>query len=131
MTGPPPLPPLHAEALPGATLVRVTCRHVDEAAAGGLAEQLLALAATYGAEPFYLHLGEVEFFTSALLGKLVLLNRTLRDRGSRLSLLAVRPPVYQVFAVSRLTDLLDIRRGASSHVTPGNDDRRRSRRQAA
>ena len=109
MPGPRPMPPLHAEALPGATLVRVACRHVDEAAAGGLAAQLLTLAATCGAEPFYLHLGEVEFFTSALLGKLVLLNRILRERGSRLCLLAVRPLVYQMFEAARLTDLLDIR----------------------
>ena len=131
MSGPLPMPPLHAEALPGATLVRVACRHVDEAMAGGLAAQLLALAATCGAEPFYLHLGAVEFFTSALLGKLVLLNRTLRDRGGHLCLLDPQPLVYQVFAVARLTDLLDIRHGSSPQDIAGPDDRHCRPRRAA
>ena len=57
----------------------------------------------------HLDLGEVRFPTAEGLGLLVRLSRALCDRGGHLALLNVRPLVYEVFALTRLTDLLDAR----------------------
>jgi anti-anti-sigma factor len=57
----------------------------------------------------HLDLGEVRLPTAEGLGLLVSLNRALCDRGSRLAVVNVRPQVYEVFALTRLTDVLDVR----------------------
>jgi anti-anti-sigma factor len=54
-----------------------------------------------------LDLSAVAFLSSTALTRLVELDRELRARGGRLSLVNVRADVRQVFAVTRLDALLD------------------------
>jgi anti-sigma B factor antagonist len=54
-------------------------------------------------------LTDVRFATAGGLGKLVRLHRTLRARGGKLTLRNVEEKVYEVFRVTGLTDVLDVR----------------------
>jgi anti-anti-sigma factor len=47
--------------------------------------------------------------TAGGLGALVGLHKQVRDHGGRLVLLNVQPWAYEVFAVTRLTELMDVR----------------------
>jgi anti-anti-sigma factor len=57
----------------------------------------------------HLDLSGVRIPTAAGLGGLVRLNTALRARGARLVLLNVQPWAYEVFAATRLTEVLDVR----------------------
>jgi anti-anti-sigma factor len=56
-----------------------------------------------------LDLVAVEFLSSTALTRFIRLDRELKGRGGRLTLVNVRPAVRQVFAVTRLDRLLDVR----------------------
>jgi anti-anti-sigma factor len=58
----------------------------------------------------YLDLSGFESPTAAGLGQLVTLHKRLRASGGRLVLCNVGEAAYEVFAVTRLTDVLDVRR---------------------
>jgi len=60
-----------------------------------------------------LDLSEVSFMSSAALGKLVTLYKKLHSNGSDLKLCGIRPEVVDVFAVTRLDRLFDIRANES------------------
>ena len=55
-------------------------------------------------------LSGVEYPTAACLGQLVALNRWVRASGGRLVVDRVGERAYEVFAVARLTEVLDVRR---------------------
>ncbi len=55
-----------------------------------------------------LNFGNVTLVSAAGLGALVRLHKDLRAAGSALVLRGLRAPVYEVFEVTRLTDLLDV-----------------------
>ena len=55
-------------------------------------------------------LSGVEYPTAACLGQLVALNRWVRASGGRLVVDRVGERAYEVFAVARLTGVLDVRR---------------------
>ena len=56
-----------------------------------------------------LDLGGVRIPTAGGLGALVTLHQRLRAGGGTLTLLNVRPWVYEVFELMRLTEVLDVR----------------------
>ena len=55
-------------------------------------------------------LSGVEYPTAACLGQLVALNRWVRAAGGRLVVDRVGERAYEVFALARLTEVLDVRR---------------------
>jgi anti-anti-sigma factor len=62
-----------------------------------------------GPDRLHLDLGGVRMPTADGLGALVTLHQELRLRGGHLVLLNVQPWAYEVFAVTRLTEVLDTR----------------------
>jgi anti-sigma B factor antagonist len=64
-----------------------------------------------------LDLAAVEYLTSSALGKLVALHRRLRQQGGRLTVTNARDAVWEVFAVTRLNQVLEIQ------PAPGSDTR--------
>jgi anti-anti-sigma factor len=65
-----------------------------------------------------LDLGEERMLTAGGLGQLVALNRRLRASGGRLVLCNVGGKAYEVLQVTRLTELLDVRRRPALVVPP-------------
>ena len=92
------------------TIVRLSGSQIDlgEADALWLRERLVELIEA-GRHNLALDLGNVRFLTSTLIEALLGLHRQLKPRGGRISLHNLTPPVAEVIAVLRLTDVLDVR----------------------
>jgi anti-sigma B factor antagonist len=56
-----------------------------------------------------LNFSSVEFLSSAALGKLITLDRKMKARGGVLKLTNIRPEIYEVFAITKLNRLFDIK----------------------
>lgn len=65
-----------------------------------------------------LDLGEVTELTADGLGQLVSLHKRLRASGGQLVLCNVGERAYEVFEVTRLIDLLDVRRKSDTRKKP-------------
>jgi anti-anti-sigma factor len=87
-----PIVRLHADVLTGDS-VREATRLVDALAGSRL----------------NLDLSTVRIPTAGGLGGLLRLHNAVRARGGRLVLLNVQPWAFEVFAVTRLTEVLDVR----------------------
>jgi anti-anti-sigma factor len=64
----------------------------------------------------------VRYLSAGALGKLVALQKEIRAAGGRLSLANVGGLVYEVFQVTRLTGVLDVRRGPDKRILVVEDD---------
>jgi anti-anti-sigma regulatory factor len=88
------------------------------AASARLIADAVARAATHAGGPtLSIDLGGVAAPTAACLGRLVALERRLRAAGRRLVLVNVGELAYEVFSVTRLVDLLDVRRAGECDDT--------------
>jgi anti-anti-sigma factor len=72
-------------------------------------ERLLALIVGLQQQQLMLDFSNVRFLTSLGLAMLVRLRKRLAERGRRLAILNAQPHVYEVFSVTRLDTMLDVR----------------------
>ncbi|TMQ31996.1 MAG: response regulator [Planctomycetota bacterium] len=72
-------------------------------------DRLVAIALAPGHTHLLLDFGNVEYISSAAIGTLVVLRRKLLAAGRHLTLRNMRPAVHEVFTVSKLDELLDVR----------------------
>ena len=72
-------------------------------------QRLLRLVDELDRPHLTLDFGAVDFLSSVGLGTLLTVHKQLRSRGGRLAVVNVRPHVYEVFAVTRLTTVLEVR----------------------
>ena len=105
---------LHVESSDGLVLVKMNAKRLDESNAEVVGEQLFRLVDELGPSTLQLDLGGVEYLSSGGLGKIVGLHNRVRSGGRHLSLTNVREPVYEVFLVTHLHKLLDVRPKAAS-----------------
>jgi anti-sigma B factor antagonist len=56
-----------------------------------------------------LNFSSVEFLSSAALGKLITLDKRVKAHGGLLKLSNIRPEIYEVFAITKLNRLFDIK----------------------
>jgi anti-sigma B factor antagonist len=111
MTLHPDRPLLHVEQLDTATHVKVVARELGEANVHAFGEAVFRLAEELGPPRLQLDLGEVTYLTSTALGKLVSLHQRVRAADGELVVANVTAPVYELFQVTRLHQLLDVRPG--------------------
>ncbi len=94
------------------TVVRFVDRKIlDEAAIGELGEELFALVENDHRGALLLNFAEVEFLSSAALGKLITLDKKIKAAGGKLKLCNIRPQIYEVFAITKLNNLFEIKDG--------------------
>jgi anti-anti-sigma factor len=109
---PPPPPPfaLQPDDSGQTTTLRFTTPPVrlDELNTQALAEEFLGLAERLAGHTLLLDFRDVDFVASSSLGLLLRLRQRLRAGGGRLRLCEVRPPVAEVFAVTRLDAVFGI-----------------------
>jgi anti-anti-sigma factor len=103
---------LRTEAVAGGARVVVCAPHMDAGKVEALAEQLLTLAERVKGGRLEVDLAQVESLSDVCLGKLIALDRRLRALGRRLVLLDVPSAIYEVFEVTHLTGVLDVRQAA-------------------
>ena len=74
-----------------------------------LGEELFALVEQDGHTNLLLNFSEVEFLSSGALGKLITLDKKIKANGGKLVLSNIRQEIYEVFAMTKLDRLFDIR----------------------
>jgi anti-sigma B factor antagonist len=102
---------LKIELIGDVTVVRFTDKKlIDDQTIRLVGDQLCSLVDEQGRRKILLNFGIVEYLSSAALGKLIILHKKVIAAGGRLVLYNIDPQIYEVFAVTKLNKLFDIRR---------------------
>jgi len=103
-------PPPGPEVVGDVTVVHFAGSSVslDEGTLPGVCAQLDTIAEQSHPSRLLLDFGNVDHVSSKVLGLLVTLHKELLAAGRRLTLGNLSPPVYEVFAVTRLDTFLDL-----------------------
>jgi anti-anti-sigma factor len=92
------------------TVVRFVDRKIiDEVAIQELGDELFALVEEENRVNLLLNFSGVEFLSSAALGKLITLDKKVKGASGRLKLSNIRPRIYDVFKITNLNKLFDIK----------------------
>ena len=92
------------------TVVRFVDRKIlDEANIQELGQELFQLIEDEGRKNLLLNFSSVEFLSSAALGKLITLDKKVKAHSGKLKLSNIRPEIYEVFAITKLNKLFDIK----------------------
>lgn len=92
------------------TVVRFVDRKIlDEANIQELGQELFRLVEEEHRQKILLNFSMVEFLSSAALGKLITMHKKVKDHGGKLKLSNIRPEIYEVFAITKLNKLFDIK----------------------
>jgi len=82
---------------------------IDETEIQELGQELYALVERDGHKKIVLNFSKVEFLSSAALGKLIGFDKRVKQHGAELVLTNIRPEIYEVFAITKLTRLFEIK----------------------
>jgi anti-sigma B factor antagonist len=101
---------LEAEEIGDVTVVNFMDRKIlDEQNIQVIGEQLFSLVDESGRKKLLLNFGNVEYMSSAALGKLITLNKKIQAVGGKLVLCNIDPQIREVFEITRLDKLFVIR----------------------
>ena len=111
MTGQPRRRRLEVEEIGDVTVVNFVDRKIlDEQNIQIIGEQLFSLVEEMGRRKLLLNFGNVEYLSSAALGKLITLNKKLQALDGRLILCNIDPQIYEVFEITKLDRFFDIQK---------------------
>lgn len=82
---------------------------IDEQEIQELGQELIDLVEKDSRPKIVLNFSRVEFMSSAALGKLISFEKKARVAKSKLILTNIRPEIYEVFAITKLTKLFTIK----------------------
>jgi anti-sigma B factor antagonist len=83
---------------------------IDPVVVQELADELFAVVDKEQHKNVLLNFGGVEFFSSAVLNKLIQLDKKVKAADGKLQLCNLKPEIFEIFAVTRLTQLFSINR---------------------
>jgi anti-sigma B factor antagonist len=75
-----------------------------------LGQEMFQLVEVDNCDKLLVNFSGVEFLSSAALGKLITLDKKVKAHGGVLKLSNIRPEIYEVFAITKLNRLFDIRK---------------------
>ena len=94
---------LEVEDIGDVTVVNFTDRKIlDEQNIQIIGEQLFSLVDEAGKKKILLNFGNVEYLSSAALGKLITMNKKVQTAGGKLILCNIDPQIYEVFEITKL-----------------------------
>jgi len=100
---------LEVEHIGDVTVVNFVDRKIlDEQNIAIIGEQLFSLVEEEGRRNLLLNFGNVEYLSSAALGKFITLNKKLKDAGGRLILCNIDDNIYEVFEITKLDKFFKI-----------------------
>jgi anti-sigma B factor antagonist len=100
---------LEVEDVGGVTVATFTDRKIlDEQNIQVMGDQLFRLVDEKGRKDLVLNFANVEFMSSAALGKLMTLRKKVQEAGGKLVLCNIDPRIYEVFTITKLDKLLTI-----------------------
>ena len=82
---------------------------LDEANINEVGKQLFALVDEDGRRKIVLDFSVVEYLSSAALGKLITMDKKAKGAKSKLRLCCIKPDIYEVFEITRLNKIFDIK----------------------
>jgi anti-anti-sigma factor len=82
---------------------------IDEEEIQELGQELYDLVDRDDRKKIVLNFAHVEFLSSAALGKLISFEKKVAQHGAQLILTNIRPEIYEVFAITKLTKLFKIK----------------------
>ena len=98
------------EEVDGVTVAKFTDKKIlDEANIQVIGNNLFALVDEDGRRKIVLDFTLVEYLSSAALGKLITLDKKVKQAKAKLRLCGIRPEIYEVFAITRLDKIFDIK----------------------
>src|ERR1043165_8875885 len=99
---------LEVEHIGDVTVVSFVDRKIlDEQNIQIIGEQLFKLVEEQGKRKILLNFSNVEYLSSAALGKLITLNKKAQAAGGRLILCNIDPQIYEVFEITKLNKLFN------------------------
>ncbi len=102
---------LEVEQIGDVTVVNFIDRKIlDEQNIQIIGEQLFSLVEEEGCRKLLLNFGNVEFLSSAALGKLITLNKKLQAAKGRLILCNIDPQIHEVFEITKLDKFFNIQK---------------------
>ena len=102
---------LEVEAIGDVLVVNFVDKKIlDEQNIQVIGEQLFGLVDQDGRRKLLLNFGNVEYLSSAALGKLITLNKKLQAAGGRLILCNIDPQIYEVFEITKLDKFFNIQK---------------------
>jgi anti-sigma B factor antagonist len=81
---------------------------LDETNIQIIGNQLFGLIDEDGRTKIVLDFSNVEYLSSAALGKLITMDKKMKGAKGKLRLCSIRPDIYEVFAITKLNKLFDI-----------------------
>jgi anti-anti-sigma factor len=100
---------LKVEQKGGVTIVHFLDKRIlDEPTIQAIAEQLFSLVDDSGRKELCLNFSNVEYLSSAALGKLINLHKKLQGQQGRLAMCHVMPQIFEVFAITKLDKIFKI-----------------------
>jgi anti-sigma B factor antagonist len=100
---------LSVEDVGDVAVVNFTHRRItDEQVIQLIGEQLFGLVDDAGRRKILLNFANVEYLSSAVLGKLITLNKKTQAAGGRLVLCNIDPQIYEIFELTRLNRIFKI-----------------------
>jgi anti-sigma B factor antagonist len=92
------------------TVVRFVDRKIlDETGIQELGSELFSLVEQDNRRSIVLNFDNVDFLSSAALGKLITLDRKVKSAQGRLKMSNIRPEILEVFQITKLNKVFDIR----------------------
>ncbi len=82
---------------------------VEEISIQELGQELFQLVEVDKRKKLLLNFSTVDFLSSAALGKLITLERKIKASGGSLKLCLIRPEILEVFKITQLTKVFDIK----------------------
>ena len=93
------------------TVVNFTDKKIlDEQNIQIIGEQLFSLVDELGRRKLILNFSNVEYLSSAALGKFINLNKKVRAAGGKLVLCNIAQHIYEVFEITRLDKMFNIQK---------------------
>jgi anti-sigma B factor antagonist len=102
-------PRLRTDESAGVTVVQFVDKKIlDEANIQQIGEEMFALVDQDKRRKIVLDFSNVEYLSSAALGKLITMNKKVKQAKGQLKLCEIRPQIYEVFIITKLNKLFDI-----------------------
>lgn len=100
------------------TVVQLADRKIlDEISITQIGEQLKSLVAQSKPPRVVLDFSNVAHMSSSALGMLISLNKRIREESGQLRLCCIQPTIHEVFVITRLTEIFEIRRTREEALT--------------
>jgi anti-sigma B factor antagonist len=100
---------IDVEEVDGVTVARFIDRKIlDETNIQIIGNQLFSLVEDDGHDKILLDFSNVEYLSSAALGKLITMDKKVKEVRGELRLCSIRPDIYEVFKITKLDKLFKI-----------------------